>query len=480
MRKRGGMNSGAGYVIEPIEPRLLLSIVWINRGSDNFGIYGANTTAARQDVDRAIAAWNAVILNFNYQGRANEFDLTIQAANIDGSHGVSLDTLAVTQQFGADFDLQFKPHHALISVDNNGAGFNWLFDTNTDNRLFPTPINSYASFGTQTDADFYTTIAHEIGHAMGINALPFAQITGDLVDSGVIDPTDPNNGHLFTLAGHGNTYTFNDSSGLHLYGGPAVGGLATFPDDLMTPTQFTGERKQISAADVDVLQAVYGYTVAAPPVLSTLFANVTSGTLSVNGSIAGDNISITNDGAGNYVVNADGQLNQSFPIASVQNISAQVYGGNNSIVVSNFVNANATLIGGSGNDTLVGGAGNDFITDTAGNNLLEGGPGNDTIIGGSGNDYIIGGGGNDSLKGQHGKSGAGGNDTLWGGWGDDTLVAGNGDDLLTGRAGNDWIYANNHFADTIYGGLGNNTATVDPGNIDLIPNNDIQTVIVGT
>ncbi|MDP9175283.1 MAG: hypothetical protein M3O30_15675 [Planctomycetota bacterium] len=41
------------------------------------------------------------------------------------------------------------------------------------------------------------------------------------------------------------------------------------------------------------------------------------------------------------------------------------------------------------------------------------------------------------------------------------------------------MYANNNQADTIYGGLGNDTAHVDAGNLDQIPNSDVESVIIG-
>jgi len=75
---------------------------------------------------------------------------------------------------------------------------------------------------------------------------------------------------------------------------------------------------------------------------------------------------------------------------------------------------NDRLFGGAGNDTIYGGNGDDFIVGgaatneaalaagVADSNFLYGGAGNDTIIGGVGNDYIDGGAGADYMEGGKG------------------------------------------------------------------------------
>ena len=75
---------------------------------------------------------------------------------------------------------------------------------------------------------------------------------------------------------------------------------------------------------------------------------------------------------------------------------------------------NDRLFGGAGNDTIYGGAGDDFIVGgvatneaalaagVADSNFLYGGAGNDTLLGGVGNDYIDGGAGADYMEGGKG------------------------------------------------------------------------------
>ncbi|MDP2847477.1 MAG: FecR domain-containing protein, partial [Humidesulfovibrio sp.] len=98
------------------------------------------------------------------------------------------------------------------------------------------------------------------------------------------------------------------------------------------------------------------------------------GTLSIDGSLVGDNSAATLT------------FNGSSATASG---SFAIEGGKNG----------DTLTGGAGNDTLDGGAGADSLTGGAGADSLIGGAGDDTIFGGAGADTLQGGLGSDSLDG---------------------------------------------------------------------------------
>ena len=91
---------------------------------------------------------------------------------------------------------------------------------------------------------------------------------------------------------------------------------------------------------------------------------------------------------------------------------------------------------------------------------LEGSAGNDTLIGGDGNDTLVGGRGRDSLLGHAG------NDLLSGGAAADTLLGGPDNDSLFGEAGNDQLrdndiiaigFINEHDADLLSGGPGDDS-----------------------
>ena len=153
----------------------------------------------------------------------------------------------------------------------------------------------------------------------------------------------------------------------------------------------------------------------------------------------------------------------------------------------NGENGNDTLGGASGDDILFGGAGDDELWTASGNDFASGGAGNDTLGGADGNDNLFGGDGddevwgslgNDSAEGNDGNDtlgGSVGNDTLWGGDGVDELWGAIGDDMLDGDAGNDSVGAGagddvasgGDGNDTLFGGAGNDTLWGD-GDDDLI------------
>jgi hypothetical protein len=77
----------------------------------------------------------------------------------------------------------YKPFSAAITLDDNGGGGGWYFDRTPNDDVEFTAVANSGSNGTGTsfqasfvDAttnntnykDFYRTITHEIGHALGI------------------------------------------------------------------------------------------------------------------------------------------------------------------------------------------------------------------------------------------------------------------------------------------------------------------------
>ncbi len=476
-------------MIDPLEARILLStIIWSNRGSDGFEVFGTNTNRARELVNLAIANWSAVIASFNYHPLPggsggtlpDRFSITINAANINNQPGLGA-AVAETTYGDGDLDWQGKPHHASITIDDDANASNggpgWYFSPTDDNTAFPNVINSFAGSNSATTLDFLTIVTHELGHALGLAYGGNEMINGRLMDTGIADPTDPNHSELFQIPGYESQFTLTEQGGLHTYAGPPLNGLVSVPDDLMNAFVPRGTRKLISDVDAQILRAGYGYIVVKPSTLNTYYANLDplTGILNVQGTSGNDTITVNSDGSGHDVVNVNNLAAVNFNSVAVQKIAIHALQGDDAVTVSKILTTDASIYGGAGNDTLMGGSGNDYIYDPTGSNVINGGPGNDTLIGnGSGNNSIVGGAGNDEL---HGGSG---NDTLWGGWGNDTLFGGAGNTLFEGRAGDDLIYANNGAADTIYGGLGNDTAHVDAGNLDSLPNNDVESVIVGS
>lgn len=161
-----------------------------------------------------------------------------------------------------------------------------------------------------------------------------------------------------------------------------------------------------------------------------------AGVLTVFGDRLDNNIVVSNDGAGNILING-GNIAISGGVPTVVNTTLiQVYGqaGNDQISLneSNGVLPAAALYGGSGNDTLTGGSGNDLLYGDAGNDFLLGKGGVDQLFGGSGNDTLTGGAGTDSAFGE-----AGNDRMIWNpGDGTDVNEGGDGNDTVEVNGGN--------------------------------------------
>jgi Ca2+-binding RTX toxin-like protein len=153
---------------------------------------------------------------------------------------------------------------------------------------------------------------------------------------------------------------------------------------------------------------------------------------------------------------------------------------------------NDTVNAGGGNNTVIGGFGNDSIFTVAGADLALGNQGNDTLNTFPGADTAYGGQGNDSLfigAGGPGALGFGneGNDTIDGTGttpvtmvggqdsadGNDTMIGSSVSDLIFGNGGADTINMGlNAFADTVWGGSGNDSIVDTGGGNNLVAGNE--------
>jgi len=502
-----------GPLIEQLEQRVLLStIIWTNRGvnggpdTDNFAAtYGANAEVARAIVDRAIDDWETVIENFNYAGGGNTFTLNISATDLGGG------SRGATSGIGVDPD--GKPTSANIQLDDDGGGAGWYFDASTaDDAEFTTLLSQFTANGSNAlgGNDFYRTIVHEIGHAVGIVTGGAQAINSFLTACGT-DAVDGSS-TLRAFVGVRVTAVLTDNGGGHIYEGPGVASCLSglvHPNDLMNPGRTVGfpppTRELITDLDALILADAYGYTVRLPSTINTFYANFdsTTGVLTVNGSPGNvdDQIFIDVDGGIRVQVNGS---EERFPASSVTSINVLAGEGDDFIKVSTSVGVPVTIDGGEGDDyiegadvTIIGGPGNDTLIGSDGDDSLDGGPGDDSIVGLGGDDTLIGGDGNDTLRGGTGDNSItdgtgddlvdysendvainyttdGDNDTVLGTAFDDVITAGagagpvwfegrGGDDALTGGADNDWLDggdgadsitpAGGHH-DSVYGGPG--------------------------
>jgi hypothetical protein len=171
---------------ERLEGRELLAIVWDNPGptndQDNFNLhYESNADVARAIVRRAIDDWNAVITDFTYaedndsnpnNDLENEFHLTILAEELanDRRDDIQLDDMV--------YNIEEAPIATTIRLDDDGGGApgpGWFFDeTPMDDIEFTALGNSFAATFLDVNGqtirreDFYRTVVHSIGHALGL------------------------------------------------------------------------------------------------------------------------------------------------------------------------------------------------------------------------------------------------------------------------------------------------------------------------
>jgi hypothetical protein len=219
-----------------------------------------------------------------------------------------------------------RPTSADIILDDNGQDVGWYFDpTPFDDAEFTAIANSgsggngpsfHASFVDIAGgfADFYRTITHEIGHALGLDATPVFVSTNPLMTFLGTDPLSGGTGNLYSFhdptGQYGVTAIITTANGRHLY-------EVNHPNDLMnhgrtTPVGNPGEtvRQLISDFDVKLLADAYKYGVVLPSTFNS--AHVTldwqTGTLLVQGGVnaqgqgQNDTISVTTEGANIKVV----------------------------------------------------------------------------------------------------------------------------------------------------------------------------------
>ena len=183
------------------------------------------------------------------------------------------------------------------------------------------------------------------------------------------------------------------------------------------------------------------------------FASVTGGMLTITGTTGIDSFKVS-FASNSYTITRNG-TSTTLSATEVNSIFLTAQDGNDVIVLDPTVTVPAYVDAGVGNDKILGGSGKDTLT---------GGAGKDTLFGGLGDDRLNGNGGHDRVYGEAGKDrlyGGAENDLLDGGSSTDRFWGDSGNDTCYGQSGDDYFYCRDLLLDTVYGGIGSDSAQLD-------------------
>ncbi|MBL8771299.1 MAG: matrixin family metalloprotease [Phenylobacterium sp.] len=314
----------------------------------------------------------------------------------------------------------------------------------------------------------YTTLLHEIGHALGLKH-PF--------EDGPRLPVEFDTTRYTVMS-----YTNFEDSILRTF--EVRGGTLFASGDFVQPST-------PMLLDVIAIQGLYGaasnvatggdtYTFSQDTALmATLVDNGGVDTLDLAAHTRASSINLT-PGTYSSIALFPVAAQIAFYTAAFPNFSASfiadflnkpdTYTWSNNLATSPNTTIENVLVG-AGSDTVIGNTAANSISGGAGSDSVAGGAGGDTITGGSagvagnylrgdeGDDSLVGGADFDDINGNMGSdtvSTGGGTDFCVGGRDNDLLFGGDGDDFTYGNLGDDTCHGENG-ADTVRGGQGNDT-----------------------
>jgi hypothetical protein len=406
-------------------------IVWVNRATtttggagdtDSFGArFGTSAPLCRAVVDAVIASYERMIGSFNYSVPGSTYSLTL-SMNTSGSGfgaSASLSTL-----------LGGKPKGGSITM---GAG-NGSADPNDTNGWFmdPTPFESSEFMGNITNefsgdaqtgspaagkGDFFTVVAAEMTHCMGMSSGSPVAWTNLTTNTGVADTAEgggigffyafvaPDIKHLLT-SNNGGPGGQDRLKAVHSAGPGGSNQPVSFNGDVYWGAQDQGNavyefgrRYLINNTFALMFKDAYQYDSVDPARWGTYYStiNSTTGVVTVRGgagasadkvniSLAGSTLTVSVDvgtdvpGTGALAGNGDlPAFVSQYDVADVSAISVQTGDGDDTITISSVDSGTSiTVTAGNGNDVI-------NIGDDADPNGLQG---TITIDAGNGADTI--------------------------------------------------------------------------------------------
>jgi hypothetical protein len=416
----------AATFCEPLESRTLMSTInWANRNnaSNNFAsTWGANNAMAMAVVDAVLDQYERVIEDFNYSGGTTQYNINIsmrdQPTNPWGGQ-TDPDDVTVNGSGAPSGANTFIG----AGTDNTGDGVGdgvgyWLDPTPNDWSEFTTVVNAFVGNATAASPafglrDFYSIVAHEVGHAIGMTSADgsdWETFIGALsTDTG--NPDSSGGGNLWAIwpAAVGRAVItdtdLGSASGLPVH--TAVGGQTfmfngqqyTSAVDVMNNTfggnSGTGRRRLISNLQMGLIDAVANYDIVWPEQFGSMYTSLdtTTGQLTIRGGAGGsdDIIRVTWDSAtSRYLVDVNigndvpgtgptDAFESVWTDAQISSIVIEAGDGDDDIEVRTLSsNEPVTVNAGTGDDSVQVGIG-DFDTDL---------DSNVTVNGDSGSDYL--------------------------------------------------------------------------------------------
>lgn len=385
-------------------PSLMLSNQLNGLGTlSDFSTDGVSALVSYSSWDKSLSTLTYSFNNFiptdYYSYPNNELTQGWEPLNIQQQNAVNLAMKSVNkllditlQEVSSGGMIQFN----LVDMNTSTAGFSFMPGTNYDyfgDVFLNTDFNTTEDYGLEEGQFGYTTILHEIGHALGlkhpfegVDTLPSAL---DDVNHSIMSYTTPNS--YIPLLSFSSSQIFMDYIKLH----PSSYSLY----DVAALQSIYGVNADTNTQDNTYTMSYFDYTVQTiwdAGATDTIDLSSTTGTSTIDlraGSLNSADEQSLNDVIA-YHQNIAIQNNKSEHIQWVANNITDLYNSNNLYTgKDNLAIATGTII-----ENIITGSGNDTVTDNEVNNNINTAAGDDSIyLGNGGYDYIDGGYGYDTI-----------------------------------------------------------------------------------